>query len=280
MTLPAWLRDVLPADTEKTWELIAPVLPPELYLVGGTGLAVHLQHRESRDLDFFYHDSAVDLDALASTLGELGPFAITDRSSGTLNGVFSETKVQFLHADEVEPQHLLEEPTVVEGVRVASISDIFALKLNVVSKRGELRDYFDLETIEEKTSRTVEEGLSLLLARFGREASESVLGPIVRSLGYLDDVDEDAQLPVSKQAIAAYWQRRQPQIVSSLNRQLPLPAATLATTVAMSTSVSESAVSSEELSSLSPDTGLGPGSGWVRPHTRSGRNIRGYRRKS
>jgi hypothetical protein len=227
VTLPAWLRAVLPEDAAATWESIAPQLPPELYLVGGTGLAVHLQHRESRDLDFFYHRHSVDLDALARTLGELGPFAISDRSSGMLNGVFSRTRVQFLHADEVAPQHLLEAPGMVEALRVASISDIFALKLGIVAKRGELRDYFDLEIIEEKTGRRVEEGLSLFLARFGRQASESVLMPIVRSLGYLDDVDEDARLPLGKQEIAAYWQRRQPQIISSLSRQLPSPVATL-----------------------------------------------------
>jgi hypothetical protein len=227
MTLPAWLRAVLPHDTAETWELIAPQLAPELYLAGGTGLAVHLQHRKSRDLDFFYHRHSVDLDALALTLGELGLFAISDRSSGTLSGVFSQTRVQFLHADEVALQHLLEPPGMVEGLRVASINDIFALKLGAVAGRGELRDYFDLKTIEEKAGRTVEEGLSLFLARFGGEVSDGVLMPIVRSLGYLDDVDEDAQLPLSKQEIAAYWKLRQPQILRSLSRQLPSPAATL-----------------------------------------------------
>jgi hypothetical protein len=227
MTLPASLRAVLPQETAEAWELIAPQLAPELYLAGGTGLAVHLQHRKSRDLYFFYHRQSVDLDALARGLGELGPFAISDRSAGTLNGVFSQTRVQFLHADEVAPQHLLEAPGMVAGLRVASISDIFALKLGAVAGRGELRDYFDLKIIEEKAGRRVEEGLSLFLARFGREASDAVLMPIVRSLGYFDDVDEDAQLPASKQEIATYWKRRQPQIISSLSRQLPSPAATL-----------------------------------------------------
>jgi hypothetical protein len=139
--LPASLRAVIPADTAATWVRLAPVIPAELYLAGGTGLAVHLQHRESRDLDFFYHRDAIDLDALADALGQAGPFAIAERSPGTLNGVFAATKVQFLNADQVAAQHLLEPPSTVAGLRVASVSDIFAMKLRMIAKRGELRDY-------------------------------------------------------------------------------------------------------------------------------------------
>jgi hypothetical protein len=95
-----------------------------------------------------------------------GPFAITDRSPGTLNGLFSATKVQFLHADEARPQHLLEPPGKVEGLMMAQISDLLAMKLKVVGDRGELRDYFDLMTIEQRTSRTVNEGLALFVERF------------------------------------------------------------------------------------------------------------------
>ena len=53
MTLPAWLRAVLPDGTAETWEQIRSVVPDCAYLVGGTAIAVHLRHRVSRDLDFF-----------------------------------------------------------------------------------------------------------------------------------------------------------------------------------------------------------------------------------
>jgi hypothetical protein len=221
--LPASLRAVIPADTAATWVRLAPVIPAELYLAGGTGLAVHLQHRESRDLDFFYHRDAIDLDALADALGQAGPFAIAERSPGTLNGVFAATKVQFLNADQVAAQHLLEPPSTVAGLRVASVSDIFAMKLRMIAKRGELRDYFDLMTIEQKTGRTVEEGLSLFLARYGLDADANALRPVVNALGYLDDVDDDESLPLAKHEIAAYWQRRQPQVVRSLGRMSVSP---------------------------------------------------------
>jgi hypothetical protein len=214
MALPPEVRSALLGDTAEIWELIAPVLPQELYLVGGTALAIHLHHRISRDLDFFFHEE-VDLDRLSATLRDLGPFAIAQRSEGTLNGLFSETKLQFLSA---ASQVRLEPPTDVAGLRVAGIGDIFATKLKVIGDRGELRDYFDLMQIEQQAGRRVEEGIGLFLARYQVPPEDTTINHIVTALGYLDDVDEDDLLPVDKEAIETYWRKRQPEIVRNLGR--------------------------------------------------------------
>jgi hypothetical protein len=216
MALPPELQDVLLGDIAQTWELMAPVLPQELYLIGGTALAVHLHHRVSQDLDFF-HDE-VDLDQLAATLEGVGPFAISLRVDGTLNGLFSETKVQFLSA---ASQQLLEQPAEVAGLRVAGIGDILATKLKVIGDRGELRDYFDLMAIEQQAGRRVEEGLGLFMTRYRVPVGDPTISHIVTALGYLDDVDEDDLLPVGKDMIEAYWRKRQPEIVRHLARFAP-----------------------------------------------------------
>lgn len=218
MTLPEEIRAVLPEDTADSWEALAPVLPSGLYLAGGTALAVHLRHRTSRDLDFFFHAHAVDLTELEATLAECSPFAVTSRAAGTLNGLFSQTKLQFLHCDVKEAQTLLEPPTEVAGVRVAGIPDIFAMKLKVIADRGELRDYFDLMVIEQETGLSVAEGLGFFLTRFRRNPDNEVLMPILSALGYLGDVDEDDSLPVSKEVIDAYWRKRQPEVARHLQR--------------------------------------------------------------
>jgi len=218
MPSPEPLRAFLPPDTAATWRAIAPLVPPTAYLGGGTAIAVHLEHRTSRDLDFFFHRESVDLDALARTLAGVGPFAVTERAPGTLNGVFSATRVQFLHADEVRPQRLLEQPQEFDGLRVAQISDLMAMKLKVVGDRGELRDYFDLMTIEQRTGRTVDEGLALFLERFQPEFPDQAINHIVLGLGYFDDVDPDDALPASRQEIVDYWTNRQPEIVAARGR--------------------------------------------------------------
>ena len=210
--------EILPRDTAATWDAITPVVPSGAYLGGGTAIAVHLAHRVSRDLDFFFHHESIDLDALASRLAAAGPFAVTERSAGTLNGIFSATKVQFLHADEARPQHLLEPPEEVDGLHVAGLSDLMAMKLKVVGDRGELRDYFDLMTIEQRTGRTADEGLALFVARFQPEYPQQAVNHILLGLGYFDDVDPDDALPVPRDQIVDYWTRRQPEIVAARGR--------------------------------------------------------------
>src|SRR5439155_7633054 len=51
---------------------------------------------------------------------------------------------------------------------VAGIADLLATKLKIIGDRGELRDYFDLKTIEERTAYRVEQGIGLYVAATGR----------------------------------------------------------------------------------------------------------------
>lgn len=198
------LRGVLPPGTARSWQTIAPAVPGNAYLAGGTALAVHLRHRVSRDLDFFV-ESSFDVEALAEKLASLGPFAPTLATEGTLNGVFEATKVQFLEASS---QHNLMEPERFAGVRVASIPDLLATKLKVIADRAELRDYFDIMTIEQKAGLSVEEGLRLFVDRYRPIAPAAAVGSIVRGLGYLDDVADDPGLPVDGAVVRAFWRGR------------------------------------------------------------------------
>jgi hypothetical protein len=212
------LLTVLPPGTARAWRALAQKLPDQLYLGGGTAVAVHLRHRESRDLDFFFHDGAVDLQALAKELFTTGDFALTSESAGTLRGLFGETKVEFFHADEGAPQHLLEQTQTVSGLRVAGLKDLMAMKLKVVGDRGELRDYYDIRAIEQQAGLTVEDGIALYTERYDIGSTSDTLAHIVSALGYLDDVEEDDALPVGKDELATWWKTRQARLVRHLSR--------------------------------------------------------------
>lgn len=217
--VPAELRATLAPGTAETWEALAPHLPASLYLGGGTAVAVHLRHRESADLDFFYHDSSVELDQLADQLSGVGPFAITRRAPGTLRGLFADTKVEFLHADEVRPQVLLREPTEIAGLRVAALEDLMAMKLKVIGDRGEARDYFDVMSMDKRGAVTLEDGIALFLERYELAPSSEALPHLISALGYLDDVEQDDSLPLDKRALARWWQERQPRLVRELSHR-------------------------------------------------------------
>jgi Nucleotidyl transferase AbiEii toxin, Type IV TA system len=181
-------------------------------------VAVHLRHRESRDLDFFFHGGAVDLEALAKELSKAGKFAVTHENAGTLRGIFGDTKVEFFHADEGQPQYLLEQPEMGGGLRIAGLKDLIAMKLKVVGDRGEMRDYYDIKIIEERAGLTVEDGIALFLERYNVSAGSDGLRHIVSALGYLDDLVQDEALPIGKDELADWWKRRQARLVRHLSR--------------------------------------------------------------
>lgn len=213
---PEELARLLPADTVSTWSELGGLLPGDVYLVGEAAVATHLQHRLSRDLDFFFHDNRVDLAELARQLEATGKFASTSESAGTLQGVFNSTKVEFFHADEHRPQHRLEDPVFVAGIRVAGLRDLVAMKLKVISDRGELRDYFDLKAIDEDGRVSIEDGILDLLERYGLRLRDNTVVAIVKALGYLDDVEEDAEVPMPKEELAAWWSARQARLITNL----------------------------------------------------------------
>ena len=218
MSLPFWLEALLRGETAATWEQIAPVVPAKVYLGGGTAIAVHLRHRPSQDLDFFFHERTLDLDRLADRLLARGPFAVTQLAPGTLNGLYGETRLQFLQAGLERPERRLEPTKRVGGLQIAGLGDLLAMKLNAVAGRAQLRDYFDLMTIEQRGHRTIEEGLGLFLARYRPEHQDSAITPILLALGHLDDVGDDPFLPVDRETIVDYWQHRQPELLVAVER--------------------------------------------------------------
>ena len=208
------MRGVLPSGTQAAWQELVELRPSPAYLVGGTAIAAHLHHRLSKDLDFFLSEP-VDIDSLYDRLLATGHFVATQVAAGTINGVLGAAKVQFLLAD---AQRNTEPLTVVDGIPIAGLGDLLATKLKVVMDRGELRDYFDIMTIEKRTPLTAEEGLGIFLERYRPKAPDEAVTLIVRALGSLGDVQDDPALPVKRSTIEKYWAKRQRDLVMRLDR--------------------------------------------------------------
>ncbi len=203
--MPAQVRAMLPVDTAATWAAIAPLMPASAYLVGGTALTVHLQHRVSRDLDFSL-ERREDLDALWAVFQSAGQVMATERTAKTLNCLFNATRLQVLDAS---TQRLIRPTTQVAGVRVASVEDIMATKVKVIVNRGELRDYFDLMQIERQAGYQVESGIALAISKYQPEDAATFVYTVLKALGSFSDVADDPGLPVDREEIEEYWIARQ-----------------------------------------------------------------------
>jgi len=200
----------------KRGRKLAPIIPEWAYLAGGTALIVHLKHRVSRHLDFFTERSFGPEEVMAFVT-PAGLFAPSRAEQGTVNGTFEGAKLQFLDAS---PQTVLEPTSSWAGLRISSVPDLMAMKLKVIRDRGELRDYFDIMSIEQQADLRVEEGMRLLIERYKPLGPDAVIAETVKALGYLEDVENDPTLPASRKAITDYWHARQPTLVTWLSRTL------------------------------------------------------------
>jgi hypothetical protein len=184
-----------------------------MYLAGGTGLAAHLGHRTSEDLDFFSTQS-VDLDALVDKLSSLGELAVTQRAERTRTVMLDSVKVQLFDTPNVG----LIEPTIeIAGLRVASIIDIAAMKLAAIVQRGALRDYFDLYAVEQH-GLPLDEVLDGYLTKFQPDDPNAALRNAVFLLGgaAAPDVAPDPIVPISQEALGTYWAERSARLAQGI----------------------------------------------------------------
>ena len=212
-SLPAHILAMLPGDTASTWEVLAPLMPDSAYLVGGTGLTVHLQHRVSRDLDFFL-EQPEDLDELWRAFQRAGKVVASRRDDGTINCLFNGTMVQVLDAS---TQRLISPTIRVAGMRVASVEDLMATKIKVIVDRGEMRDYFDLLRIEQQVGLQAEAGIVLAIQKYEPRDKEAFVFSVLTALGGFDDVADDPDLPLGREEIESYWVTRQLEVAQRLN---------------------------------------------------------------
>ncbi len=214
--MPHLLDGVMGARAHPVWDRVTGVAYRHgFYLAGGTGLALYLRHRQSADLDFFIHRD-FDPSAIYEELSSFG-LALVARSMGsnTLNVLCDTVMVQFLG---VPAEHQLTATRSFGAANVADVPDILAMKLNAVVGRAKLRDYFDLMRIDQDTPYPLEHGVGLFLARYRPRVPEQVVGALIRSLGYLDDVDDDGTVPVARRDLERFWARRHVEMAANISR--------------------------------------------------------------
>lgn len=162
--------EILPPAQKILWPLLSEI-PAEFLLYGGTAIALQLGHRQSIDFDFF---SAYPLNknALLASLSFLEDARLVQPEINTLDCYVKTAegavKIQFLAGLDGK-QGRVEEPLRCEdnGLRVATLRDLLATKLNTIQARAELKDYLDIAAIL-KTGISLEEGLGCSQAVFGK----------------------------------------------------------------------------------------------------------------
>jgi hypothetical protein len=115
-------------------------------LVGGTAASLYIGHRTSIDIDFFSNEKVNKgsiVKKLSSYFPEIKAFVGTDNIRTSIKGVRVE-----LYDDWHTP--FKTDPIFTDGVRLATLNDIAAFKLEAITERREKKDYIDLYFIFKK----------------------------------------------------------------------------------------------------------------------------------
>jgi hypothetical protein len=206
-----WLDYGFPATQEAMQVLHREVLPPHsipllqrlaqidtlrpFMLCGGTAVALRLGHRYSEDFDLFTSES-FDVEVLATEVRAMAARQVTDerRSRNTWHGIIDGVRVSCIRQVGI----LLSSEGDVDGVPLASLETLAALKLNAVAGRGERKDFIDVFSICRVLNWTVAD-LVRVSARLMPSMNDAHL---LRSLTYFDDAEKT---PMPRMLWACDW---------------------------------------------------------------------------
>ena len=169
-------------------------------LVGGTALALHLGHRHSIDLDFFGVWGEVNLESILESCGTVV------RTGGRDRLQFYE--VNHVKVDFVTYQYAwLQEASIIDGVRLAHIDDIAAMKLEAITNRGSKKDFIDVAILLEHCS------LKQMLELYHRKYPKGLKLHVMRSLVYFEDA-EGTDMPLMLKPLS--WETAKERICDAV----------------------------------------------------------------
>ena len=151
------------------------------YLAGGTSLALQIGHRTSLDFDFYTHKHF--------NSQELADLFRKEFNKVTFGNIAKDTL--FVDIDEVNlslfyyPYKLIKGTSVYEGIELASLPDIAAMKVAAVVQRGVRRDFIDIYYLLRMF--TLEEIINFALKKFPTFQSMIIL----KALIYFTDAEEE-----------------------------------------------------------------------------------------
>jgi len=159
-----------------------------LRLVGGTSLALQIGHRISVDLDFFGEHNLPEF-KISSLLSNIGNTKLIHKTNSILIYSIEGVKVDIVNY----PYKWLEDAVSVEGIKLAGLKDIAAMKLSAVTGRGSIKDFIDIWFLLQYFP------LSEQVELFKEKYPQATLLMVLKSLSYFEDAEKEKPPKMIKQ---------------------------------------------------------------------------------
>jgi nucleotidyltransferase AbiEii toxin of type IV toxin-antitoxin system len=181
-------------------------------LVGGTSLSLQIGHRESVDIDLFSDVPYGTIDFEGITTYLQGHFPYVDhldiapaigKSYFIGKNENNAVKLDVYHTDTfIEPLLLIDK------IRLASVAEIIAMKIDVVQRGGRKKDFWDLHALFENF--TIEQMLALHKQRYPYTHDEKL---ILHNFTDFSQADDDFD-PIC--LLGKYWEFIKDDIVTNI----------------------------------------------------------------
>ena len=172
-------------------------------LVGGTALALQLGHRKSVDLDFFGSIDA-SLQEIALELSEFASVSPLSESKMMRFLIVDGVKVDIVNY----PYLWIDKPVIEDGITLAGIKDIAAMKLSAITNRGTRKDFVDFYFLLKLFS------FDELINFYVQKYSDAQLFTTLKSLTYFNDAEQD---PMPLMISSLNWEDVKSLIVAEVN---------------------------------------------------------------
>ena len=175
-------QTVVPELMELLKKIMSEKLFSDFNLVGGTSLALQMGHRNSIDIDLF-GNSEINPELFIEKLFEFGEVKVAQSTKNILITKINDVKVDFVNYK----YPLLADCLFVENIRMLSIKDIAAMKLNAIVGRGSKKDFIDLYFLLNEFS------LEEILSFYEKKYHDGSVFMVQKSLTYFEDADSQLQ---------------------------------------------------------------------------------------
>ncbi len=156
----------------------------DFFLVGGTALSLQIGHRESIDIDLFSL-KPFDGNQLLEHLEKMLDFKLNYEGKNAIKGKINNIQVDFITHD----YPLIEPIQNIEGLRIAGLKDIAAMKLNAITGNGtRLKDYIDVAYLSQYMS--LEDMTEAYKVKYSSRNPFAAL----KSLSYHEDINFDEHI--------------------------------------------------------------------------------------
>ena len=184
LTNPHW-EALTPETRQAFYHTASLYFVSQFYLAGGTGLALHVGHRFSVDLDFFSPASDAVGPEVRAVLREAlddPTLSISHDKDGTFAAMWRGVGVSFFR---LHLYPLVQQPVLVKGVQVATVAEIGAMKLAAIIDRGTRKDLVDLYYILQQVP--IEHLFEVAAVKYARVRTFAISA--TRALAYFDDAE-------------------------------------------------------------------------------------------